>query len=611
MSTLAPARPEIVTPGVPARRRAWVERVTSADHKSVGLLYVGTALSFLAALAVEFVLVRVQLIVPESTIISPEIFNRILSAAEITAVVLVAIPLALGLVSYVVPLQIGARSVALPRLNLFSYWLYAAGAVTIYGSFLYTVPEAGLASLPPLSDTVFSPSHGVDAWIAGVGLATLGFVLFAINVITTVNRMRAPGLAWRRMPPFGWAATASSYVLLVAGPAMLAALVMLFIDRNFDGVFFDPGEGGAPMLYEHLATIFFTSAYAIVFVIAAGVISEILPVFSGKPLFSLRATTGSLVAIAVLTPLAWMQSMYEAPIPEGWTIMAMAFAVAIAVPVGTLLYLWIATLWGGALHLRAAPVYAIVAVSTMACGLIAELAYSVIPVGWLLDNTTAAQAATIYVLVGGAVMGGFAALHYWFPKLTGRLLGEGVGKAALAAMLIGVHLYAVPMFLAGLEGQPVDVYKYFDDAGVNGYNLVASVGAFVLCAGILVALGNAAYSYGNGREAGHDPWGGATLEWFALSPPPPHNFDAVPDVRSPEPMHDIRDAVKQRSEEFTPPPPLERVAAPEPEPAAVAAAEPGGDAESVATAEPGGDASSPAVADAEPAEDEGDSPSVA
>ena len=240
--------------------------------------------------------------------------------------------------------------------------------------------------------------------------------------------------------------------------------------------------------------------------------------------------------------------MYAAPLNEGWTIMAMAFALALVVPIGTLIYVWVATIWGGALELRAATWYALVAISTMAFGLAGELSYSVIPVGWALDNTTASQGDTLYVLVGGGVIGGFAALHYWFPKLGGRLLGEGVGKVALVLMTIGIHLYVIPMFFAGLEGQPVDVFKFYEDTGLDGYNLVASIGAFVLVIGILLELGNAAYSWHNGLPArGHDPWGGATLEWFALSPPPPHNFDAVPDVRSPEPLHDIRESIARRA----------------------------------------------------------------
>ena len=532
--TAAPARPEIVSRRVRKPRPAWVERVTSADHKTVAQLYIGTALTMLALVAVEFALMRMQLIVPENSLINPEIFNRLLSASGVSFVVLFAIPLALGLIGYIVPLQIGARGVALPRLNQLSYWLYAAGAVSLYASFLYTAPESGTTAQPPLSSIAYSPSNGTDAWILGTGLAVGGFVCFAINLIVTVSRLRAPGLAWRRMPPFTAAATVIAWLLIVIGPVMLAALTMLTVDRHFNGVFYDSAEGGAPLLYQHLSYIFLTGTYLIIFLAAAGAISEILPTFARKPLFSRRAVSSSFVAVAVLGLMAWMQNMYIAPLSTGWTFMAMAFALALLVPIGLLLYSWIATIWGGALELRAATWYALLAVSTMACGLGGELAYSVIPVGWALDFTTASQGDTLYVLVGGAVIGGFAALHYWFPKLSGRLLGEGLGKFALLLMVIGIHLYVLPMFLAGLKGQPVDIFKYYEDSGLDTLNLIASIGAFVLVVGILVELGNAAHSWNNGIPArGHDPWRGATLEWFALSPPPPHNFDAVPESVAP------------------------------------------------------------------------------
>ena len=568
-TTISPPRPEVVTEGIPRRRAAWIERATSTDHKSVAILYLGTSLCFGALAVVELVLMRVQLIVPENTAIHPEIFDRVLSAFGVTAVILFAIPLALGLIGYIAPLQIGSRGVAFPRLGLLSFWLYLAGAVTVYASFLWTPADTGVAALPPLSDQTFSDAGGVDAWIVGCALAILGFVCFAINLVVTLHNMRAPGMAWRRMPLLSWAAGVSSYLLLAIGPVMLAALTMLFIDRNHGGVFFDAGEGGAPLLYEHLAWFFFTGAYMLVLIVAAGVISDVLPTFTRKPLFSHRGAMLSLLAIAVLGPLAWMQNMYTAPIPLGFEIFAMLFALALTVPIGLLIFNWIATLWGGTLHLRAAPLFALGAISSMTIGLAGELAYSVIPVGWQLSNTTAAHGDTFAVLAGGAVLGGFAALHYWFPKLTGRLMGEGMGKAALAAILAGVYVYELTTFFAGLKGQPVDVYKFFEGNGLDGFNLVASIAAFVLAAGILLELANVAHSWGHGVRAGHDPWGGATLEWFALSPPPEHNFDAIPDVRSAEPLDDIRRAIREQTEGWRPPrpPPATEPPAREPEPA--------------------------------------------
>ena len=559
--TIAPARPEVVTDAMPRRRPAWIETATSGDHKVVGLMYIATALSFLVLALTEFVLMRVQLIVPDSTIIDPIIFDRLLSTYGATAVVFFGIPFGLGLACYVVPLQIGARGLAFPRLASLSYWLYLFGGIALYASFLYNPPDAGVNPLPPLSDEVFSPLGGTDAWILGVGLALLGFMLLAINLIVTARNHRAPGMVWRRVPLFTWAATVTSYVVLITGAVMVAALAMLLIDRNYDGVFYDAGEGGSPILWQHLSWMFFNGAYIAMLLPAFGAISEIVGALSRRPQFAHRAMAGSFVAIGVLGVLAWMQNMFTAPIPLGWSIVGMAMALALVVPFGLVFFNWIATLWGGALHLRAPLLFALGAISTIAIGLTGELAHSVIPVAWQTWGTVATTMDTHYALVGGSIFGGFAALYYWYPKMTGRVMGEGMARVSFWLLLVGVHLTFLPMFFAALEGQVTDLSEYYGDVGVDGYNLVSSIGSFVLAAGILTTLINAVYSVRHGISAGHDPWGGDTLEWFALSPPAPHNFDAIPDVRSTEPMRDIRDGVRRRTEDWRPPPPLERPAA--------------------------------------------------
>jgi heme/copper-type cytochrome/quinol oxidase subunit 1 len=556
--TVAPARPELVTDTMPRRRPAWIETVTSGDHKVVGLMFIASALSFLVLALTEFVLMRVQLIVPESTIIDPIIFDRLLSTYGATAAVFFGIPFGLGLFCYVVPLQIGARGLAFPRLASLSYWLYLFGGIALYASYLYNPPDAGVNPLPPLSDDVFSPFGGTDAWIIGVGLALLGFLLLAINLIVTVRNHRAPGMVWRRLPLFAWSAVVTSYVLVFTGAVMLAALTMLLIDRNYDGVFYDAGEGGSPILWQHLSWMFFNGAYVAMLLPAFGAISEIVAALSRKPQFAHRAVAGSFVAIGALGVLAWMQNMFTAPIPLGWSIVGMAMALALVVPFGLVFFNWIATLWGGALHLRAPLLFALGAISTIAIGLAGELAHSVIPVAWQTSATVATTMDTHYALIGGSVFGGFAALYYWYPKMTGRVMGEGMAKISFWLLLIGVHLTFLPMFFAALEGQVVDLSEYYQGIGLDGYNLVSTIGSFVLAAGIVMTLINAVYSVRHGIPAGHDPWGADTLEWFALSPPPPHNFDAIPDVRSTEPMRDIRDGVRRRTEGWRPPPPLER-----------------------------------------------------
>jgi cytochrome c oxidase subunit I len=549
--TLAPHRPELVTDGPRPARPRWLEMVMSSDHKDVGRLYIGASLSFLVLGIVAFLLMRLQLAVPENDLIEPVTFNRLLSVGSATLIVLFALPFVFGLFTYVVPLQIGARSLAFPRLASLSLWLYVLGGALLYVSFVYTPPEAGFNSWPPLSDTVFISNNGVDVWITAVGLTALGLVLQSINLAVTIAKLRAPGLAWRRLPTFAFSGAVSSWTMIVAGSAMVAALTMLEIDRHFGGIFFDPGEGGAPLYYQHLSWIFFTGCYLIFLLPAIGAISEILPVFSGKPLLSRRALMASTAAILPLGLLAWMQNMMSASIPIGWLYFAMLMSLLLAIPIGTVFVNWLGTLAGGVLRMRAPMVFALAAISTLSFGLILELIQSVIPVNWLLADTTASTAASGYVLVGGTVLGGFAALSYWFPKITGRVMGESLSKSSAALIVLGAHVTFIPLFLAGLEGQQVDIFKFFEasDAlnamNLNAYNLIATIGAFILSLGVVLSLVNAYVSVKSGVRAGPDPWGGETLEWFTTSPPPPHNFDVVPDVRSDEPLRDIREAIRR------------------------------------------------------------------
>lgn len=547
------SHPEIVGEQVPRAQKPWISLVTSADHKAVGRMYIATALVFASAALAELLMMRLQLMIPENTLIRPEIFDRLLSAFGATALLLFALPLAIGLMSVVVPLQIGSRGMALPRLHQLSYWLYVFGGVTIYGSFLYRPSEAGILALPPLSSTEFLPGAAVDAWLIGVALAVLGSVLFSISMIATLRNTRAPGMALQRMPVFSWAAATASHTLLVVGPVFLAAIAMLVIDRHYGGDFFESTMSGKPMLYEHLATIFVAGAVVSVLVAALGAISEILATFSDRPVIGHRATAGSLVALAVLAVLGWMSSMYSAPIPDGFLYFTMLMTSAAIVPVGLIVSSWIATLAGGAdrggLPLR----FALGAIVMIVFGLAGKLVTALAPTGALLAGTTFTTATSFDLIAGAAVFGGLAALHYWFPKLCGRTMGDALGATSFWMLLIGAIVYSTATMLAGLEGMPVDVSKFYGDSGLDALNLIASIGAIAFVAGFLAAMLNALLSYRGGVEVGPDPWGGGTLEWFAPSPPPVHNFDLVPDVRSTEPQRDIRAAIERRATRWHPP----------------------------------------------------------
>jgi heme/copper-type cytochrome/quinol oxidase subunit 1 len=542
-------RPELVVDGFPGKPRPrWVQLATSADHKDLGRILIGGSLGFLFIALVELLLMRLQLAIPENTFLSPVAFNRMLSDYGATAVFFFAIPLALGFFYYAAPLQVGARGNALPRLGQIGVALWAAGATVLYAGFLFTPSEAGVNPLAPLSELAFLSNNGVDVWATATGLATLGFVFIAIDLLTTLRNMRAPGMAWRRVPVFSWAATVSCWLLLVIGPVLLAALTMLMIDRNYDGIFFADGSGGAPLLWQHLSWIFFSGAYMLILIFAFGAIAEIVATFSGRPLVNRGVVMGSLAAIAVLGTLAWMQNMLTAPIGIGWMYFAMLMSLALIVPFGLVVFNLIATMIGGALRMRAPLLFALGAISAISIGLGAEIEQSMVGAAWQLKNTTDATAATHFALVDGAVFGGFAALHFWFPKMTGRTMGESLARISFWTLAAGILVAFVPLFLAGGEqGQVIDAYKFFDGTGVNAYNLIASIGSLVLAAGVVMTLVNAILSRVSGPEAGHDPWGGESLEWFTLSPPEPHNFDVLPDVRSARPMRDIRDAIAHRT----------------------------------------------------------------
>jgi heme/copper-type cytochrome/quinol oxidase subunit 1 len=542
------SRPELVADGYTPSRPRWQQLATSADHKDIGQILICGALGFLFIALVELVLMRIQLLVPENTFLDPVSFNRMLSLYGTTAIFLFALPLVLGLFYYVAPLQIGARGTALPRLGQIGMALWVAGATVLYAGFLFTPSEAGINPLAPLSERAFLSNNGVDAWATAAGLATLGFVLLSINLLTTLRTMRAPGLAWRRMPLFAWAATVGSSLMLFIGPVLLAALTMLMIDRNYEGTFFADGTGGAPLLWQHLSWIFFTGSYMLILIFAFGAIAEIVSTFSRKPLFNRPVTMASLAAIAVIGTLAWMQNMLTAPIGIGWMYYAMLMSLALLVPFGLVIFNLISTLAGGTLRMRAPLLFALGAIFAISIGLASELVHSLVAAAWHLKNTTDATAATHFALVGGAVLGGFAALHYWFPKMTGRTMGESLARISFWTILVGLLLGFVPLFFAGtLEGQVIDAYKYFGDDDVTAYNVIASIGVLILSLGILLTVLNAIFSRANGPEAGHDPWGGETLEWFTLSPPEPHNFDVLPDVRSARPLRDIRVAIGNRT----------------------------------------------------------------
>ncbi len=443
------------------------------------------------------------------------------------------------------PLMIGARDMAFPRLNALSFWLLAFGGIAFYCSLFFEPPEAGWTSYAPLSDDAYMPGGGVDAWIFLIHLTGLSSLVGAINFVATIHNMRAPGMSWGRMPLFVWSILVYSYLLIAALPAIAAAVTMLLTDRHFGTDFFDPTGGGDPMLWQHLFWFFGHPEVYIMILPAFGIISEILPVFSRKPIFGYKAVAAATVAIAFLGLLVWAHHMFTTPTATVVLIFFMLSSFLIAVPTGIKIFNWIATLWKGSIVMKTPLYFAAALPGLFVIGGISGVMLAVFPVDWQLHDSYYVVAHLHYVLFGGSVFGIFAGVYYWFPKMSGKMMSEGLGKASFWVMFVGFNLTFLVQHSAGLSGMPRRIYDYPEDAGWAVFNMVSTIGSFMLGIGVLLTCINVLWSIKHGKRAGNDPWKGNTLEWFTQSPPPDNNFDVIPRVRSVEPMKDIRREVQQ------------------------------------------------------------------
>ena len=518
------------------RAAGWLRTV---DHKEIGVLYIGMGIAFFALGGIEALLLRAQLATPQEHLLDPETYDQIFTVHGVTMILLAVVPLIVGFANYLVPLMIGAADVAYPRLNALSFWLSLLGGIVLYFSFVAGgAPDAGWFSYTPLAERPFAPGAGVDYYILGLAVNGAGTIIGAINLTVTILLMRAPGLAISRLPLFVWMTLVTSVLILGAYPALSGALVMLFVDRQLGGHFFDPLASGQPLLWQHLFWFFGHPEVYIMILPAMGMISEIIPVFSGKPIFGYRFVAGSSVAIAFLSFGVWAHHMFAVGLGTAETLFFSVTSMAIAVPTGVKIFNWIATMIGGRLRLATPMLFAIGFIAMFVIGGLSGVSLAVVPIDLEVTDSYYVVAHLHYVLFGGTMLGLFAGAYYWFPKMTGRLLHEGLGKWHFWLTFAGFNLTFLPQHWLGVSGMPRRVFTYAADTGWGPWNLVSTIGAAMLAIAMLVFAVNIVRSLRGGAIAGDDPWDGFTLEWATTSPPPPENFARLPEIRGRRPLWD-------------------------------------------------------------------------
>jgi cytochrome c oxidase subunit I len=524
------------------------EWVTTVDHKRLGILYFLYALLMLALGGLEAAIMRIQLIRPHNDFVSPQVFNRMFTMHGTTMIFFVIMPLVFGFSNYLVPLMIGARDMAFPRLNAFSFWMTAFGGLFLYFSFLGgnglygagNAPDVGWFAYAPLTSQTFSVGHSTDFWTLSVLVSGFGSIGAAINIITTVLCMRCPGMTLGKMPLFAWMAFITSVLAILGVSPLSAAQLMLVVDRYLGGHFFDAQAGGSAVIWMHFFWIFGHPEVYILVLPAFGFVSEIIPVFSRKAIFGYPVMVAATVAIAFISMSVWAHHMFTVGMNSNANTFFVLSTMAIAVPTGIKIFNWLGTMWGGKIHFRVPMLFCIAFLFQFLIAGLTGIMQGAAPFDWHLGNSYFVVAHFHYVIVGAIVFANFAAFYYWFPKMTGKMPSESLGRLHFILFFIGFHLTFDFMHIPGLLGMPRRIYTYEPGRGWDIWNLIVTIGVFFQAAGALVFVINLIWSYLRGKEAGNDPWDAWTLEWSIPSPAPSYNFAVIPEVRSRRPLWDLK-----------------------------------------------------------------------
>jgi cytochrome c oxidase subunit 1 len=515
-----------------------LEWVTTVDHKKIGILYLWTTFFFFITGGLFALSLRAQLATPDGQILNAEAYNGAFTMHGTTMIFLFVVPVWTGFANFMIPLQIGARDMAFPKLNALSYWLLLSGGIILYAALLVGPPASGWTSYVPLSALPYSPGHGQDLWL--LSLTVLGFssIFGALNMIVTIFALRAPGMTFSRITLFTWSVLVTSFLLVLAIPFLTVAGVLLLFDRLAGLSFFATSEGSDPLLWQFLFWFFGHPEVYIMVLPGFGVVSEVLPVFSRKPIFGYKMIAYSSVAIGFLSFSVFVHHMFVAGVDETLQVFFMISTMLIAVPTGVKIFSWLGTIWHGSLRFKTPMLFALGFIATFTIGGISGVFLGSVPEDVQLSDTYYVVAHLHYVLFGGAVMTVFAAMYYWIPKMSGRLLNERLGQINFLVIFVALNLTFFPQHQLGIEGMPRRIFHYPQAPEWATLNLISSIGAFLIAFGVAIFLWNFFTSIilGKGKPAGDDPWEGDTLEWATTSPPPVYNFPRIPVVHSARPL---------------------------------------------------------------------------